>query len=384
MEIKLEQIKTDFSGERCYVHARGAVSPDGMDIVITTQPLRLSGSDIFYGLEMLRSTDGGKSWSPIIPQAELSRQPWGDGCEIVMCDATPLWHHASGRFILIGHAVIYHNDEIIPDPRPGFTMYSIFDQQVGKWSKPQILEVPEKEPGQYFRCGAGCTQYQELPSGEILLPVYFMSRAEAENSWANCYHSMVLRSGFTGDVLKVFECGAPLSLEVPRGLYEPSIAVIGSDYYLTMRNDHKGYVAYSNDGLHFDSPREWLFDDGEELGNYCTQQHWITAGGKLYLVYTRRGAGNDHVFRHRAPLFIGEVDRQTLRVIRASERIAVPERGARLGNFGCIHIDDHESWVIAAEWMQSNRRDVPIGEHWKVCMEYGSDNSIFIARIKLD
>ncbi len=383
MEIKLEQIKTGFAGERCYVHARGAVSPDGMDIVITTQPLRLSGSDIFYGLEMLRSTDGGKNWSPITPQPELSRQPWGDGCEIVMSDATPLWHRTSGKFILIGHAVIYRDDEIIPPPRPRFTLYSIFDRQSGKWSQTRILQVPEKEPDQYFSCGAGCTQYLEKDNGEILLPVYFMSRSEAENPWGKSYHTMVLRCDFNGDTLKVLECGAPLSLEIPRGLGEPSIAAIGDHYYLTMRNDKKGYVADSTDGLHFSPIQEWLFDDGSELGNYCTQQHWITAGKKLYLVYTRRGADNDHVFRHRAPLFIAEVDRKNLRVIRSTEQIAVPQRGARLGNFGCVHIDDHESWVIAAEWMQNGRPGVPTGEQWKQCMEYGSDNSIFISRIKL-
>ncbi len=39
-----------------------------------------------------------------------------------------------------------------------------------------------------------------------------------------------------------------------------------------------------------------------------------------FLVYTRRGADNDHVFRHRAPLFIAQVDPKRLDVIRASER----------------------------------------------------------------
>ncbi len=43
-------MKTGFRGERCFVHARGGVSPDGREIIITTQPLPLTGCDVFYGL----------------------------------------------------------------------------------------------------------------------------------------------------------------------------------------------------------------------------------------------------------------------------------------------------------------------------------------------
>ena len=45
----------------------------------------------------------------------------------------------------------------------------------------------------------------------------------------------------------------------------------------------------------------WTFDDGSELGNYNTQQHWVTHSDGLFLVYTRRGADNDDIARHRAP-----------------------------------------------------------------------------------
>ena len=82
MKIDYQEIETGFRGERCFVHARGAVSPDGREIIITTQPLRLSGCDVFYGLHMLRSTDGGKSWSEIVEQPELRRRACGDGLEI--------------------------------------------------------------------------------------------------------------------------------------------------------------------------------------------------------------------------------------------------------------------------------------------------------------
>ncbi|NQT11895.1 MAG: exo-alpha-sialidase, partial [Planctomycetes bacterium] len=155
------------------------------------------------------------------------------------------------------------------------------------------------------------------------------------------------------------------------GLHEPSLARIGDEYFLTIRNDKLGFVTRGGDGLHFEPIRPWKFDDGRELGNYNTQQHWVTHGGALFLVYTRRGANNDHVFRHRAPLFMAQVDTERLCVIRETERVLVPERGARLGNFGVTHISDDETWVTVSEWMQ------PRGVE-----RYGSDGSVFVARIQ--
>lgn len=67
----------------------------------------------------------------------------------------------------------------------------------------------------------------------------------------------------------------------------------------------------------------------------------------------RETSNNDHVFRHRAPLFIAQVDPQRLCVIRATERILVPQRGARLGNFGVTDVSQEETWVTVAEWMQT-------------------------------
>ena len=138
-----------------------------------------------------------------------------------------------------------------------------------------------------------------------------------------------------------------------------------------MRNDEKGYVSVSDDGLNYSEPIVWKFDDGKELGNYNTQQHWVTHSDGLYLVYTRRGANNDHVFRHRAPLFMAQVDPETLQVKRKTERIIVPEKGARMGNFAVVNLSPSETWVTVAEWMQ------PIGIE-----KYGSNNRIYTARIK--
>ena len=106
------------------------------------------------------------------------------------------------------------------------------------------------------------------------------------------------------------------------------------------------------------------------MGNYNTQQRWVVHSDGLFLVYTRRGANNDHVFRHRAPLFIGQVDPERLCVIRSSERILAPERGARLGNFGVTPVNRQQTWVTVAECMS------PPGVE-----KYGSDGSVYVARL---
>jgi len=209
--------------------------------------------------------------------------------------------------------------------RPRHTAYAVFDPRrtsgcPGNSSRCPTNRVQER--------GSGCTQRYDLPNGDILLPIYYKT-PEATSSAVT-----VVRCRFDGQTLRYVEHADELSLDVPRGFAEPSLAKLGNRFFLTIRNDQHGYIASGTDGLHFDRPKPWTFDDGTDLGNYNTQQHWVSHSDGLFLVYTRRGANNDHVFRHRAPLFIAQIDPERLCVVRATERILVPERGARLGNFG--------------------------------------------------
>ncbi len=376
MKIELQRIDTGFQGERCFVHARGAMDETGR-FLITTQPLRLSGSDIFYGMHTITSKDGGKSWSDIVPSKTLVRMPYRvPGQEFCACDLTPMYHKKTGRFLATGHTAIYENDEFPPPPYERDTAWTVYDACAGDWKPVRFLGKPEGE--QFYNCGSGCCQCLELENGDVLVPVYFQDKQRAADPWHTCSGVAVFRCSFDGEELRFLKAGNELCVEVPRGLGEPSIAAFGGAYYLCLRNDVTGYVSRSADGLHFDAPKELCFDDGTNLGNYNTQQHWITGGGRLWLVYTRRGAGNDHVFRHRAPLFIAQFDPARMCVIRATERIVVPERGARLGNFGCFTVNDTESYVVASEWMQTTEPDC---FNWRRCMKYGSDNSIFVAKL---
>ena len=137
----------------------------------------------------------------------------------------------------------------------------------------------------------------------------------------------------------ICEHGSELTFKGRRGLYEPSVTGYGGRFYLTMRADESAFVSSSEDGINYSAPAEWKFDDGQPLGSCNAQQHWVAHSDALHLVYSRRGASNDHVFRNRAPLFIARVDPGKLCVIRATEQILMPETGLDLaGGFAVLDV----------------------------------------------
>lgn len=380
-----------FDGKKCWVHARAGAVPAGRPgndsdqplIVMTMQRLLLSGSDVFYALNETRSTDLGKSWTTPEPHDSFARVTLTEqssaaervrtgaalapgltepGDEVTVCDFTPGWHRASQRLLGIGHTVWYRDNRVM-HRRPRGIAYAVYDAPSNQWSRWQTVNLPG-DP-KFQNAGAGSVQRVDLTGGDVLIPFYFKAPDDRQ------YSVTVCRCRFDGRTLEYVEHGTELTVPVKRGLYEPSLTEFQGRYYLTMRNDDHGYVAVSDDGLTFERERRWTFDDGSDLGNYNTQQHWVTHSDGLFLVYTRRGAGNDHVFRHRAPLFIARIDPENLQVIRSTEQILVPERGARLGNFGVVDVSPEESWVTVTEWMQ------PAGVE-----KHGSDNSIFVAKLK--
>lgn len=357
-----------FDGKTCWVHARAGVVPAEGDrpasVVMTMQKLLLSGSDVFYALNEMRTSDGGRTWTSPFEHDTLARRGEPDGVEVGICDFTPKWHAATGKLLGTGHSVRYQDNRVM-DVRRRETAYSVYDVDSHHWSLWTTVKMPQRP--EFENAGAGCTQRVDLPGGDILLPIYFKPKEERQYSVA------IMRCTFDGETLRYAEHGNEMTVPIKRGLAEPSLTRFGDRYYLTIRNDDRGYVTSGDDGLKFDPPRPWTFDDGEELGNYNTQQHWVTHSDGLFLVYTRRGANNDHVFRHRAPLFIAQVDPERLCVLRGTEQILVPERGARLGNFGVVDVSPSETWVTVTEWMQ------PLGVE-----KYGSDNSVYLARIIWD
>lgn len=360
---KTRRIKSGFDGETCLVHARGCADSCG-EMLITAQNLNVKGSDLFSELLVSRSTDSGRTFSGFEPDSAFARIIHADGTYTLGCDATPMYHRAKDTFIVLGQTVRYATDSRKPLGGSRKTFYAVFNRETGTFNRMKFLELPDRD--EFVNAGNGSGQSVELENGDLLIPIYYRAYPAVPQ-----FMSCVIRCRFDGENITFEEIGNALTMAgEPRGVYEPSVIRFNNQYYMTMRGDHHGYFSISRDGLHYSDPSLWMWDDGEILSNYNTQQHWMVCGGDLYLVYTRKAGTNDHVFRHRAPLFAAKVDIANMRLIKETEFVAVPERGARLGNFGVFSDSENKAFVVAAEWMQ------PQG-----CEAYGSNNSIYFSEI---
>lgn len=343
VEVVLQHDEDDY----IWFHPRPAAIPGNEQgsnpTVIITLQKHLSADDHYSGLKVMRTDDMGKSWIGPIAPPEIDWVKESEQTILSVIDVTPAWHAPTQKLLAIGSQIRYNSEGHYNFNKKTYTAYAVYNPEKEMWSKWKTLKIPPFE--KYNSCRNACSQWLVESDGTLLVPFYILENEKDPSS------IMVARCTFDGEKMKYAQFGNTLSLNVERGLAEPSLVKYDDKYYLTIRNDLKGYVSKSDDGLNFESIKEWKFDDGMELGSYNTQQHWLVHSDGLFLVYTRKGANNDHVERHRAPLFIAQVDPDELCVIRKTERILIPEHGVPLGNFGAATITENESWVTASEFM---------------------------------
>lgn len=365
--VNLETVMKHDDGKFLWFHPRAAAIPasgqTGPAVVMTIQK-HLKVSDYYSGLHVMTHPNLNAPWTgPTLPP-ELDWQQLTNGVTISVADVTPGWHAPSGKLLAIGCQVRYSpkGEQLDDVTRAHQTIYAVFDPKTERWLRWQVLELPKDEQFNFAR--NACSQWLVQPDGKLLVPLY-IGRNSSEP-----FSTTVAECRFDDTKLTYLRHGTVLKLNLARGLYEPSLIAYRGRYFLTLRNDERGYVSVSDDGLQFAEPKPWLFDDGKELGSYNTQQHWLAHSDGLFLIYTRRGANNDHIIRHRAPLFMARVDPETLRVLRHTEKIVVPERGAELGNFGASAINENESWITVSE-----------GMFMKDSRQRGAEGATFIARV---
>ena len=363
--LQLDVVAEGMNGDKCWFHPRaGAIPGPQPKVVLTMQWWNTKRSDVFYAVASGETADLGATWTPFAEHdATLGRRRIDVRREEGICDFTPKWHAASGRLLGTGHTVFYEDDKLVA-VRPRHTVWSVYDPAARTWTPWARLAMPN-EP-RFGNAGAGSTQRVDLENGDILLPIY------AKEVGAKAYFSTVVRCRFDGREMKYVGHGSELSVPVDRGLYEPSLARFGGAFFLTLRNDQAAYVARSADGMLYEAPRRWTFDDGTDLGSYNTQAHWVTHADGLFLAYTRRGANNENMARarHRAPLFLAQVDPERLVVLRATERELVPNKGAQLGNFAVVDVSERETWVTTSEGMAPGNP-----------AQFGANARVYAARI---
>lgn len=366
-QVKLETVLEHDDGKSLWFQPRVAVVPrlgknDQPSVFLTLQKL-LGRSDYFSGLSVMRTNDLGKTWSEPDLRPELE---WiHDGkVDIAVADVTPDWHSQSGKVLAVGAQVRYNVDghQLEDIKRANQTAYAVLDPKTNQWTKWEQIKMPADEQFNYAR--SACSQFLVEKDGSVLLPFYI--GINAKTPWS----IIVAKFSFDGTHLKYQEHGNVMPLNAGRGFGEPSLIKFKDRYYITIRSNDRAYVTSGSDGLNYDPPKAWNFDDGKELGSYNTQQHWMAHSDGLFLLYTRRGANNDHIVRHRAPLFIAQVDPAKLQVVRKTEQVLVPERGAMMGNFGATAVTPNESWAVVCEHFRKDE-----------ARKRGAKGALFVSRV---
>ena len=113
--VELTTARQGFDKKMCWVHARAGAIPNADDpdnplVVMTLQKLQLTGSDIFYALNEMRTNDGGQTWTEPFQHESFARVPFSfdgkDDLEITVCDFWPRWHEKSSKLLGTGHTVV--------------------------------------------------------------------------------------------------------------------------------------------------------------------------------------------------------------------------------------------------------------------------------------
>ncbi len=335
---------------------------DGETAVLTWYLVAQAGGDVFFDSFAAVSRDCGRTYGS--PYPLTMPDTFTNGVRNHVTIISTFYNCTLDKWLIFGMMMHYTAENVCICHHGislGTPVVAVWNPETGDLAG-EFTEIPVPVP-YITACPHG--QIIELDNGDMLLTHYLTCRDETVSS------VVTVRYGWTGDSLSVVQAGAVLHGDgYKRGFCEPSLACLHGRYYLTIRTDEVGLLSESQDGFTFTEPKPWTWDDGEVLENANTMQRWIRFRDSLYLVYTRRDPLNGHIFRRRAPLFITRFDEERKCLVRAQERILVPELGADLGNFSVCDLPNGESILTTAESPMS-----------PYSAQYGSDNSIWQLRL---
>lgn len=335
--------KSWFLPRTCLIPSIGGAGKPA--VLMTLQ--EITGSDVYGQVHWTLTTDLGRTWREPEPIPAFARNTVEGGLVEGVCDVRPQFHAPTGVVLAIGHNVYYKDGKLTKAQEDRFPVYAIRTPN-GHWTERHRLKWGDARGSGIYTTGSGERLLME--NGNVLAAISFVPKGQTNRKVTS------FRCAFDGRELTVREIGNELANPVKRGLLEPSLARWRGEYLMTIRaEDNRGYVARSGNGLRWAEPQPWCFDDGEPLVMSTTQQHWLSHGDGLLLVYTRKTKDNAKVMRWRSPLFMAAVEAKTLRLIRATERVVFPmdtqdqAQATRMGNFHPVTVSPAESWITTGE-----------------------------------
>jgi len=337
-----------------WFHPRACMVPNASGAMVFMTLQSITGSDYFGPVHWMTSLDLGRTWSEPQPVPSLGRLPQPDGGEEGVCDVVPEWHAPTKTVLALGHNVFYNGPKFSTEQPSRWPIYAVCRD--GQWGDRRKLEWDDPR-GAYIYSN-NCGQRIVLDDGDILLAFTHGGVKSQPRSVSSVICS------FDGNTLAVKQVGQEIPHNQGRGLLEPSLTKFQERFFLTLRaEDNHGYVCASDDGLNWTAKQPWAWEDGEPVAMSTTQQHWLAHSEALWLVYTRKDASNTNVLRWRSPLWMAQVDTESLRLRRETERVVLPlvgdgvkdsDRVAIMGNFHPLNVSLDESWVTVGEWQPKN------------------------------
>lgn len=367
MKIELLDFQDFGSSEHLWFHPAVTRLDDGRWLA-TMQ--KINGSDHYAAPAFAVSNDEGKTWSapeeiPAFQSRALPCTPFAEGVADVRPFTMP-----DGTVAAFGCTTFYTtrgcaswDREVAVEPPQGRAVYALWSPESGTWGTRATLELPGVERS--YR--TACTQAVLRGEDEVVLPIYLDSGVSCDyfRHRSARFASLTAIYRKRGEGFEFSAKSNLLEIPVLRGCIEPSaLRLPEGGYAMTLRaEDGRMYRALSDDALAWRDLRSWRWDDGNTITTDSTQQHWLTLGKRVYLVYTRSDGSNDAVMRFRAPLYIAEADAGRGLLFRASERVVFPRRNVNgvevlYGNFHCVQLGEDRALVTDSELYTEVRDDV--------------------------
>lgn len=260
------------------------------------------------------------------------------------------YHPYSGKILAIGSSAIFDNTVLREGTKCRRMVYAVYNPAIKKWSNWIRLNPPGAVFGEKAAVHPS-PQFSIEADGDIIIPYTWLCDGD------DIRHVGTVRCSFDGKKLIPKKRGTFHTLRYKRGFLEPMIIRFKKRYYMTIRAENgRAYQSISNDGLDWEEPKVWRWNDGKIIAMNTTMTRFIKPSGRLALVYTRVCNNNNNVMRNRAPLFVALVDTKKRRLIKSSETIIFPNKGLPMGNFNTNPGINGFWYISVGEWDRTGNK----------------------------